>query len=116
MKLSEKQQKFATDVVSLLLKAMELGFRFTLGEVWRPQEMQNHYLKTGKTTVKHSYHQDKLAIDINFFKPVDDKMVLTYKKEDLQVLGDFWESLDSRNSWGGNWDSFLDTPHFERRK
>ena len=27
----------------------------------------------------------------------------------------FWESLNQKNSWGGNWASFKDVPHFERR-
>jgi hypothetical protein len=30
-------------------------------------------------------------------------------------VGDHWESLDPKNSRGGNWKSFKDLPHFERR-
>jgi hypothetical protein len=33
----------------------------------------------------------------------------------LKPVGEFWESLDTKNSWGGNWNSFKDVPHFERR-
>ena len=115
MSLSIKQQKFSQDTVTLLLHAMEHGYRFTFGEAWRPQEMQDLYLQQGKTTVKTSQHLHRLAIDINFFKPVGAKFELTYDKKDLQFLGDFWESLDEKNRWGGNFVSFLDTPHFERR-
>jgi len=36
-------------------------------------------------------------------------------KLSLQELGDYWESLDSLNRWGGNWKTLYDFPHFERR-
>jgi hypothetical protein len=35
-------------------------------------------------------------------------------------LGDYWESLDENNRWGGDFngndkkDGFIDAPHFER--
>jgi len=50
--------------------------------------------------------------------------VLTYVKEDLKPIGEFWESLNPLNRWGGeliigydedNKPKF-DTCHFERRK
>lgn len=121
MSLSDKQFTFAKNVIQLLTYAMARGWKFTLGEVLRPEEMQKIYLEEGKTTVEHSLHEDKLAIDINFFKPIQDhgfivRYDLTYKKEDLQDFGDFWESLNSKNEWGGNWKTFLDTPHFQMNK
>lgn len=126
MSLSDKQFTFAKNVIQLLVYAMARGWKFTLGEVLRPEEMQKIYLEEGKTTVEHSLHEDKLAIDINFFKNVPTygtngriehlEYELTYKKEDLQELGDFWESLNSNNEWGGNWKTFLDTPHFQMNK
>jgi len=59
----------------------------------------------------NSNHRKRLAIDFNFFINGH----LTYDKTKIQALGDYWESLDEHNSWGGNWKSFLDVPHFERR-
>jgi len=35
-------------------------------------------------------------------------------KEKLQPFGDFWEALNSRNRWGGNFHSLFDFNHFER--
>ena len=35
------------------------------------------------------------------------------KKADLQMLGDYWESLHEKNKWGGNYKAFIDCPHFE---
>lgn len=122
MSLSDQQYKFSKDIIQLLVFALAKGWKFTFGEAERPEEMQKLYLEEEKTTVRHSLHQDRLAIDINFFKPVKNKhssltgFAYTTNKKDLQEIGDFWESLDNRNEWGGNWESFLDTPHFQRNK
>jgi hypothetical protein len=113
MSLSDQQFEFLKDVATLIKFVVDRGWKVTGGELFRPEEMQQIYLKQGKTTVSRSYHQDKLAIDLNFFHPENG---LTYKKKDLQEIGDFWESLNELNSWGGNWSSFLDTPHFERKR
>ena len=113
MTLSDQQFDFLKDACLLITFAVNKGWKVTGGELHRPTEMQELYLQQDKTTVSHSLHQDRLAIDLNFFHP---KKGLTYKKEDLQELGDFWESLSPENSWGGNWTTFLDTPHFERKK
>ena len=48
--------------------------------------------------------------DLNFFK--DGK--LTYNVAALRPVGDYWESLNPKNQWGGNWKSFKDVPHFQR--
>jgi len=41
--------------------------------------------------------------------------VLTYDIAVLRPLGEYWQSLHPKNSWGGFWKSFKDVPHFERR-
>ena len=38
-----------------------------------------------------------------------------YDVKALRPFGDYWESLNPKNSWGGSWASFKDVPHFERR-
>lgn len=106
----EQQTAFLKAFARLILKAEEFGLSVTAGELMRSQEQQDIYLKTGKTKVYHSIHQDRMAGDLNFFKDGS----LTYLKEDIQPLGDYWEGLSPQNKWGGNW-KFLDTPHFERK-
>jgi hypothetical protein len=59
-----------------------------------------------------SMHLERLAFDINFFK---NGKYLT-RKEEIQEIGDKWESMSPYNKWGGNWKNFKDIPHFERRK
>ena len=112
--MNKHQFKFAQDVMALMLFIWESGWRVSFGEAFRPQEMQEIYLEQGKTKTLDSYHSKRLAIDFNFFKPNGNKFSLTYRKSELQMFGDYWESLDPLNKWGGNW-KFVDTPHFERR-
>ncbi len=110
MKLSLHQQKFTTDVNKLITKATELGIGLTFGEAYRTKFQQKEYMRTGKSHTMNSNHLRRLAVDFNFF--IYGK--LTYNRVTLQELGDYWESLDTMNRWGGNFKSFTDTPHFER--
>ena len=111
MSLVAHQATFLDHVCQLVQKAKELGFVVTGGELYRTPEQQQIYVKTGRSKTMNSYHLRRLAIDLNFFK--DGK--LCYDIEALRPVGVFWESLDTKNSWGGNWNSFKDVPHFERR-
>lgn len=107
----KEQFAFLQDVMKLLAYAISLGFTITFGEAMRTPEQQAIYVKTGRSHTMDSFHLRRLAIDLNFF--INGK--LCYDKVILQSLGDYWESLNSKNSWGGNWNSFKDLPHFERR-
>ncbi len=111
MSLVAEQAAFLQDVCFLIRKATELGFVVTGGELYRTAEQQEIYLKTGRSKTMKSNHLRRCAIDLNFFR--DGK--LTYDVNALQPIGAYWESLSPKNSWGGNWNSFKDVPHFERR-
>lgn len=105
-----EQFEFLKDVAKLIYFADQQGIVLTGGELFRTKEQQSIYVNTGKSTTMHSKHMERLAIDFNFF--IDG--VLTYKKKDIQILGDYWESRNPKNQWGGNWESFVDCPHFQR--
>lgn len=133
MKLSEKQRKFSRDILKLEIYATALGFEYTFGEAQRTQAQQLLYfygkdvIKIGndlklvnapkKSKTLNSLHADKLAKDYNFF--LNGEYVTDF--ETIKPLGDYWELLDEKNRWGGDWnknniaDGFLDTPHFERQ-
>jgi len=115
MSLSDEQWEFLKDVSKLILWAGLQGYKITGGELYRPELMQQHYFDTGKSKTMNSKHREKLAIDLNVFKPDGDGFEYTTKKEDVQAIGDYWEDLNDKNSWGGNWKSFLDVPHFQRK-
>ena len=110
MGMVSEQNKFLADVARLITESHRLGIVITGGELWRTEEQQRIYVETGRSKTINSGHRNRLAIDLNFF--IDG--VLTYEKAAIQPLGDYWESLDPRNTWGGNW-KFRDVPHFERR-
>jgi hypothetical protein len=108
MSLRREQSAFARDIVRLLLYADAQGYEYTFGEFERPIEMQKLHVAAGRSQTMNSNHLRRCAADIYFFR--DGK--LTFNIEDL---GRFWESLDPKNRWGGNWKTFKDVPHFERQ-
>ena len=117
MSLLREQSTFLLHVAELIQKASELGFHLSGGELYRTSEQQALHVKNGRSTTMNSQHLKRLAVDLNFFRAMPDgELKLTYDVEELRPLGQFWEGLDAANRWGGNWTSFKDTPHFERRE
>lgn len=110
MSLVKEQAAFLLDVAKLVQKATELGFTVTGGELARTPEQQQIYVNTGRSKTLNSIHLKRCAIDLNFFK--DGKLV--YDKKALAPLGAYWEGLHPLNSWGGNGQTLVDTPHFSR--
>jgi len=108
MTLREKQSVFLINVAKFILWINEQpGYTVTGGELWRPDEMQEIYLKEGKSKVQRSKHQDRLAVDLNLFINGEYKI----DKEGYKPLADYWESLDENNKAGYNWS--WDANHFE---
>lgn len=108
----------------LIAKAAELGIGVTFGDAFRSPDQQYLYFN-GLTFEKgklvptrrrswtyNSMHLKRLAIDLNHF--INGGKDLTWRKEDLQELGDYWESLHPKNRWGGNFSrGKTDVPHYE---
>lgn len=112
MSLLEEQAAFLQDMCKLIQFATEEGFVVTGGELQRPIEMQKIYVLDKRSKTMDSAHLRKMAIDLNFFR----NWKYITDKASLQKIGDYWVSLNPKNAWGGNWNSFKDTPHFERRR
>lgn len=108
MSLSSKQRIFTQNIGRLIDYAYSIDIELTFGHAWRSLEEQKRLKAEGKSKTLNSKHLNRLAVDFNFF--INGK--LTYDKHKIQPLGAYWESLDKKNRWGGNF-SFLDTPHFE---
>ena len=107
--LSDKQWIFLKNVARLIDYADSIGFKLTGGELQRTLYQQKEYMRQGRSQTMNSKHLKKLAIDLFTFIDGD----LTWSKSAIQPLGDYWESLDNRNEWGGNWKSIHDTVHFQ---
>lgn len=118
MSLRIQQEAFVEDVMRLILFVKSQGFTVTFGEVYRTVEQQKIYVQSGRSKTMDSDHCKRLAIDLNFFKDG----VLIQDREELKPIGDYWESLNPYNRWGGSWrglidagkSKFKDLPHFER--
>ena len=95
MKLSKKQRGFTLMVAKLVLFAYARGIELTFGEAYRTKEQQYIHRKRGTSRVRHSKHQDRLAVDFNIF--IDNKYVRD--KERYRLLGEKWEEIGGR--WGG---------------
>jgi hypothetical protein len=134
MSLITEQWLFLQDVVNLILKAKELGLVLTAGELWRPETQawvnslppNCSLIAVEPNTVKHEFgakvggvgilkskHQDRLAVDFNVFK-ADNVQAGLCSVEQTRPLGEYWESLSTKNRWGGNFTTRKDAPHFER--
>jgi hypothetical protein len=109
MSLREEQMLFLKDTSKLLSFLWDHGFEVTVGEAFRTQEQQDIYIRTGRSKTTHSNHLLRCAIDLNIFIRGE---ICT--KAQLEEVGKFWESLNPKNRWGGNFPSLVDTPHFER--
>ncbi|MDD3466639.1 MAG: M15 family metallopeptidase [Campylobacterales bacterium] len=110
MSLVSEQNEFLKDVAKLIEFCAQKGFIITGGELYRTEAQQSIYLKEGKSKTSNSMHLKRLAIDLNFFV----NGALSYDKTVLSSVGAFWESLNPKNRWGGNFSTLVDTPHFER--
>ena len=106
MKLSEHQQKFAWNVSCLIAQVFIRGYACTLGEAYRTPE-QAALNEAKGIGIKNSQHCKRLAIDLNLFK---DGEYLS-DTESHRPFGEYWESLDPLNRWGGR---YGDGNHYER--
>lgn len=97
MKLRDKQSLFASLVPLLILKALQLGYEVTLGELQRPMDAADGHPR--------STHKFKLAIHLNLFR--DGKYLR--KTDDHEPLGIWWEQQHELCRWGGR---FSDGNHY----
>ncbi len=108
MKLHERQSIFALNVSKLIEYIYKQGYTCSLGEAFRTPEQAAIYAKEGKG-IKNSLHCQRLALDINIFSPAGEYLSQT---SDYKIFGDFWETLNPLNRWGGVF-SRADGNHFE---
>lgn len=126
MTLRERQSLFCFNISKLTQFSYVKGFEFTMGEGWRSEDTQKIYVATGRSKTLDSLHPLRLAQDYNIF--YQGRMLFADPAryvEDLELvrpLGEYWESLNTANRWGGDWnqnriydEKFKDPYHFEMR-
>lgn len=98
-------------VPRLIDKAFELGFSVTVGDAYRDPRVH------GEIGVKMGYghrksaHKQRLAIDLNLFKDIDNDGDLDFigDTERHLPLGEWWEQQHPLARWGGR---FSDGNHY----
>jgi len=92
----EQQNKFATHVAQLILKAQEMGYQVSLGDAYRDPRLHGRMGEKKGYGAANSFHKVRMAIDLNLFK--DGKFLSS--TEDHAKIGSWWESIGG--TWGGN--------------
>lgn len=108
------REQFAVDIAKLIIFCYYgRSYGVTGGELFRTNEQQAIHVKAGRSKVKVSQHQKRLAIDLHLWSIANPGKYIS-DKEWIEV-GEYWESLNPKNRWGGFWKGFYDPNHFERR-
>lgn len=68
--------------------------------------MQQIYVRTERSKTLQGNHPRRCTIDLNFFVEESGQAKLAYDFPALKPVGDYWESPNPRNSWGGGWSTF----------
>lgn len=97
-RLIEKQWLFMRLVPRLVIKAHELGFELSGGDLYRDPRVHGRIGEKIGYGHKNSAHKAKLAIDLNLFR------FETYLEDSKHhaELGAFWKTLHPLCRWGGD--------------
>ena len=107
--LLDHQFEFAEKLARLYTHIISSGYKFSLGDSYRPPETAALYAAQGKG-ITNSLHCLRLAQDLNIF--LDNKIIIS--KSGLWSIGTYWEDLswgEFNFHWGGNFKN-LDVFHF----
>ena len=111
--LIPEQWEFLQDLAQLIVHIDKVGLVASSGEAWRTPEMQQIYIRSGRSWTSTSRHLSRCAIDLNLFNK---DLTLCTDRAIVDTLGAFWESLDHRNVHGlARGPDGEDTAHFERK-
>ena len=92
---------------------MESPYDFGITEGLRTIEKQKEYVKAGKSQTMKSYHLRGKAVDIVIYKDGKVTWDLKYYKEVADVIKSVAKSKGVRITWGGDWKTLVDGPHFQ---
>ena len=108
LKLSTLQQIFAVNLAKLIIYINEQGYGCTGSEWFRTTEQAEWNAARG-IGIRDSQHCIRLACDLNLFK----HGVYLSTTDAHKQFGEYWESLNSLNRWGGR---FKDGNHYEMKE
>lgn len=102
------------DLVKVVRRADELGARFHVTCGLRTEEQQRALVKAGKSRTMKSRHLTGHAVD---FVVAESGGGVSYENGDMAECASIFKraakELGVAIEWGGDWKSFVDTPHIE---
>ncbi|WP_338967531.1 M15 family metallopeptidase [Fusobacterium nucleatum] len=101
-------------LVNLMKEAIKNSpYDFKITEGLRTVERQKELVKTGKSKTMNSYHLKGKAVDIAVL--IDNKVTWDFKyyKEVASHIKEVAKKLGYVITWGGDWKTFKDGPHFQ---
>lgn len=103
-----------TDLVRVVKRADELGARFHITCGLRTEDEQKRLVKAGKSRTMKSRHLTGHAVDYVVAEPGGG---VSYEHGDMKECAEIFKraatELGVKIEWGGDWKSFVDTPHIE---
>ena len=89
------------------------SYDFGITEGLRTKERQAQLVKEGKSQTMNSYHLRGKAIDIVVY--IDNKVTwdLKYYNEVANLVKDIAMKKGLKVTWGGDWKTLVDGPHFQ---
>lgn len=110
----DKMNGVNSKLVILMKEAIKNSpYDFKITEGLRTVERQKELVKTGKSKTMNSYHLKGKAVDIAVL--IDNKITWDFKyyKEVANHIKEIARKLGYVITWGGDWKTFKDGPHFQ---
>ena len=110
----EKMNGVNSKLVILMKEAIKNSpYDFKITEGLRTVERQKELVKTGKSKTMNSYHLKGKAVDIAVL--IYNKITWDFKyyKEVANHIKEVARKLGYVITWGGDWKTFKDGPHFQ---
>ena len=101
-------------LVKLMEEVLSISpYDFGITEGLRTIEKQKEYVRTGKSQTMNSYHLKGKAVDIVVYKAGKVTWDLKYYKEIADLVKKIAEHDGLKITWGGDWKTLVDGPHFQ---
>lgn len=99
------------EIMTIALSRSQNDFGITEG--LRDIETQKRYVAEGKSETMKSYHLIGKAVDVVIYKDKKVTWNLKYYKELNELVQEIAKEKGCKVTWGGNWKSLVDGPHFQ---
>ena len=101
-------------LIKLMKEVLSISpYDFGITEGLRTIEKQKEYVRTGKSQTMNSYHLKGKAVDIVVYKDREVTWKLDYYKEIADLVKKIAKHDGLKITWGGDWKTLIDGPHFQ---